>query len=422
MRFGLGEGLVRRLRLASEILGWQVVTKAVSVFAFAHAAKCLGPEKFGISGVVLSAAWPVMAVSSLLNEAFLSRRYRRANSHASRQRLITAAASGRLVLAIIASFVGLIAGFAFAPSDVWWFPLAMAAPLLFFVFLQPNWLLVGQDATNVVWRSAGIGSLAASVFLFTLRPDAGPAGIDIAALAVGAAVTSGMGWFGGLRSDGGFKLRFSAKHVRLAAFIAVKSRWLFLTYLFSNIYLYLDTFLLGVIGGAEDAGVYRPAANLATSFYQSAAFIPLLLYPKLLDWAQTPALLWKRQLQLGGVLLAMVAAGAGVAALFSELVFQMLYGPSYVAASGPFVLLITARGIAIASSVFTWGLISSDKDFAVGMMLLTTAVVTVLANLVLIPVCGIWGPAIAALAGDLTLLAIAAAASWNRFQKAVEQG
>lgn len=411
----LSPGFRARLGKLAEIGVWQVGTKIVSIFAFAHAARVLGPEKFGISGVVLSVLWQITTVSGLLNEVFLSRRYRRARSEASRHRLVAAATAGRFVLALAACIPVAGLGLLVAPGREWWVPILIAVPFTGFVFLQPNWILIGSDRANVIWRTAGIGSLVTSAALFSCRGSALPAGSDIFALALGAGVCLLLGWYFCFRG-GAIRFRLSRRSLRMASRIVVQSRWLFLIYLFGNIYLYSDAFLLGVFGSTEDAGLYRPASALAASIFQSAASLTLLLFPKLLDWARDPALLWKRQLQIGGIFLALGGVGMIPVFFLSETLFLWMYGEEYVAGAGPFVLILAARGLAIVGSIFTYGMISANRDRSTGAIFLVAAFVTVGLTVMLIPRIGIWAPAIAGFAGDAAILLLAVWGSWRRYR------
>jgi O-antigen/teichoic acid export membrane protein len=191
-------------------------------------------------------------------------------------------------------------------------------------------------------------------------------------------------------------------------------------YLCGNIYLYSDGALLGFLGSATDAGVYRPAANLAASFYQAACFLPLLLYPKLLDWAKTPNLLFKRQLQIAGVVLVMGSLGIAGVGMFSRELFQWMYGALFASASGPFVVLLVARGITVLNSIFSWGLIASDRDRVVGLTFLAGALVMGSVTVVLVRPLGIWAPAIGGLAADLTICVATLVICWqSRFPRRV---
>ncbi|MDD5199125.1 MAG: oligosaccharide flippase family protein [Terrimicrobiaceae bacterium] len=407
------QAMIAQGRKGLEILGWQGVSKLISIFAFAHAARVLGPERFGISGIVLSVAMQIVAFSSLLNETFLARRFRRARSAANRQALITAAGSGRLILAICMAIPAAGLGLLMAPSRQWWLAIFAALPLVAATFLQPSWILIGQDRSQLVWRTLGLGSLVTSALLFLLCSQQSPAGIDLLAVAAGSVVATFTAWRVACGKDS-FRFRLSFRHLNYAAIIVRRGGWLFVIYLAANVYLYLDTFLLGLMGSKVDAGLFRPATNLAASFHQSVSFIPLLLFPKLLDWAKDGGDLRRRQIQIALGLIAW-AAGVILVALFAaKPVFAMLYGPLYEAASGPFILLIAARSVGIVASVFTWGMIARDADRAVALIFVTGAVAALACNLILIPRIGLWGPAWAAIACDGLILVLSGWLSLRR--------
>lgn len=408
-RWQISASMVARLRRAGEIVLWQGVGKILSVAAFAVAARVLGPERFGISGIVLAVAMQITTFSSLVNETHLSRRYRRAGA-AGRRTLVHAAFVGRLVLAMALVMPSVGIGLLFAPDTSWWLAIGAAAAIAVGNFLPANWILVGQDRSHLVWRAVALGSLVTSTLLLLLPRWAPVAGIDVVALAAGTLTAAAISWrFAGVK-----RIVFRRRHFLYAVTLVRHGGWLFLIYLSGNAYLYLDVFFLGFFGTPAEAGLYRPASNLAASFHQSLSFIPLLLFPKMLDWAKAGDGLRERQLQLGGGLLVFAAAAIAGAYLFAAPVFRLLYGPGYEAASGPFVVLIGARSLGIVAAMFTWGLIARNQDRTVGLIFCLGAGICIGLNVVLVPSLGMWGSAWAALACDCTILTLSVYYSLKR--------
>jgi O-antigen/teichoic acid export membrane protein len=403
----IASGILRRIQQSGEIIFWQGATKIVSVLAFAHAARILGPEKFGISGMVLGLSVQVVAFSSLLNEAHLSRRFRQLTSDSGRQSLINAAFAGRLILALGLTFPAMLLGFWLAPDPSWWLPIAGGMMVALTGFLYAHWVFAGEDRLQMVWRTVGIGSLLTSILLMVLPSFFPLAGIDAIAVAAGGLLTAVLSWWLALGRRK-YRIRLNSRVVQHALVLVRRSGWLFLMYLAANTYLYLDIFLLGLIGSPEDAGIYRPAGNLAASFHQSVSFIPLLLFPKLLDWAKEPGALRQRQGQLFWGLLGWFVVTTFVAGVAAKPIFAALYGPAYRDASAPFILLIAARSLGIVASIFTWGLIARKQDRLVGLIFVAGAAVAMLGNFVLIPRFGIWGPAWSALLCDGLIFVLAA--------------
>ncbi len=244
---------------AGEIFAWQGVTKLVSIFAFAYAARVLGPEKFGISGIVLAIITQLAAASALLNQAYLSRRFRRMTSATSRQMMVVAATMGRLVLALVVGGGAVGAGIWLAPNSSWWLSIFCGLPLLVFVFAQPLWIFVARDESNLVWRATGIGSLVTSGILFSLRPGWAFTGFDVVAIVIGSIATCSVSWVL-VRRQMRIVWKCRWRHLVYAARMIPRGGWLVVVYVFGNVYVYQDTLMIGIFASEQEAGSFaRPA-------------------------------------------------------------------------------------------------------------------------------------------------------------------
>jgi O-antigen/teichoic acid export membrane protein len=184
-------------------------------------------------------------------------------------------------------------------------------------------------------------------------------------------------------------------------------RWLFLTAVVCYVYTSLDGSLLGYLHSLHELGLARPAGQLVSSLNQFFALVPLLLYPRLIQWNKVGAdFLWERQKKLGWILAlgsVPIALGAFVLAPF---VFPLLYGREFAASAYPFVILLTSKLVVLVNGIFGWGLWAKGEDIVLLKIMSVVAIVSLSLNLVLIPKWGLLGSTFVNLASESLILVL----------------
>ena len=201
--------------------------------------------------------------------------------------------------------------------------------------------------------------------------------------------------------------------VRRASPTPVEAAWLratapFLVMLFTTLELgAVDTLLLGALRGAEQAGPYRAASQIAAFAAFPMTAINLAAAPRLAACHEAGDLAGLQRIArhalLGGVTAACLIATAFW--LFGSLLLN-LYGPGFDVAYGPLALLTGAYAIYTLSGISGYLLIMSKHASVTAWLFVVGTTVSIVAQLVLIPVWGAMGAA-AATSLALCLLAVA---------------
>lgn len=171
------------------------------------------------------------------------------------------------------------------------------------------------------------------------------------------------------------------------------------------IYTQSEAPLLGYLGSLEEMGRYRSATNLIGVAQSFLSMIPILLYPRFIEWLKAgPQALWSRQIQLAALAVCLAAPVAALAFLLAPRVFLYIFGPPFAAAALPFSLLLTSKLVVVVNGIFGWGLWAMKKDKQMLLVMVLAAVFSMSANLFLIPRFGMFAAASVNLASELLIL------------------
>ena len=112
----------------------------------------------------------------------------------------------------------------------------------------------------------------------------------------------------------------------------------------------------------------------------------------------------RKQLLLSGIFLALgVPLCLGVF-LLSPLMFRLLYGPDYAGAAIPFAILFTSKVVVLLNGVYSYGLWAQSEDRKVFWVMLPTAIISFVSNLVLLPRYGMFGACSVNLLSEILVL------------------
>ncbi|MCZ0860810.1 flippase [Methanocorpusculum sp. MG] len=198
--------------------------------------------------------------------------------------------------------------------------------------------------------------------------------------------------------------RFTTRHLKS---LITYSLWIFLIGSGSLIFSYADTIFIGYFMENGDVGVYRVALQLTTAGTFITAAIAGTLTPKFSNWSakgdltQIPGILTRSITY--GLLLAVPTAAGGI--LLSERLLYFFYGADF-AVGGTACAILLLLQIVNVFMVFLGTTLSAidharQSFYASG----SAAVLNVVLNVLLIPVIGIEGAAVASLV-SITLNAV----------------
>ena len=411
------------LRQAGQMIATRGIGLAVAAAGSVWAARCLGPEKLGISGMILAVLAPVTLLVDLNQDVSLVRRYKTCETDDARAQLIreTFLFRGLLCLACMA-VIACVLAITGLPGADWRLGIMAAFPLLLVSVGQGAWVLQAQENMPARYRALMVQSvISAGCYFAFFRPGRTPTGSDIIVMAAAVGTEYSLGWWyarrplrSALSSQPGFSVwRWSelVRGLRTAGHAFWDGRWLAITGLLSYLYVYLQSPLIGLLLGNEALGQYRTAGTLLNAFQSFAAMIPALLYPRMIEWHRIgPAHLWAKQLKFASVALFFFIPCALAAFLLAPHIYRLLYGPVFLSAAYPFALLLVARMLSVINGIFGWGLWAQHRDRLMLWLTVGTAIISLALNFWLIPRLGLIGASgVCVICETLMLFATAAA-------------
>jgi len=124
------------------------------------------------------------------------------------------------------------------------------------------------------------------------------------------------------------------------------------------------------------------------------SMIPMLLYPRFLEWQKiSPDLLYRNQWKLFRFMSAGAVALTAAAFLLSPAVYPMIFGPEFARASIPFAMLVGSICIILLNNLFSYGLWSQGKDRSMLGISIVAAMTSLSLNFLVIPKFGMMGAA-----------------------------
>jgi len=399
-RAGLSMSVVARL---AQMIGWRVLALAFGAAGSIWAARCLGPEKLGISGMIVATITQLVILVDLNQNAHLIRLFKGTDSAREQKELVSAAFTFRSMLCIgVMLAAGLVCLIVPIPA-AWKLGLLAAFPLFLANCNQGIWVLQAQEDQPAQYRAGAVQAIiSAGAYLLLFRPGIAP-GWDVLVQAVAVGVSWFLMWRWAI--GGEFYRLWQPKRWRSALPFLKEGRWLMLTGVVVYIYTQSEAPLLGYLGSIEDMGRYRSATSLLGVAQSFLSMIPILLYPRFIEWLKDgPQNLWERQIQLAGAALCIAVPAVIIACLVSPRFFLAAFGAPFASAAYPFCLLFASKLVVVINGIFGWGLWAMKKDRQMLYLMVVTALFSISANLFVIPRLGMIAVASVNLASEILIL------------------
>lgn len=393
----------RHFRQITQILLYLGLSRVVTVFATAWASNCLGPHNCGISGMITATLAQLNLVIVLHMDALWIRRYKAAPTEQERQHLVTIGLTQRVLFSVAFALGGLLVAIILRLPREWWLGVGCAVPLLIFNAVQMQWVFVAREVPSVNYRTTAASSLlAAAAYWLFFRPGQA-AGSDIAVLAVAA----GVGAVIMLRQSVGsvWRLPVKVSHLHELWPLLIEGRWLIICGILIYIYAAFEVPLLGYLCTLSDVGVYTRAYNLANGINQALGLIPIVLYPRILDWQKAGVpYMWNRLKKVSAMGSLALVPVIGLVFLMSPLLFRFLYRPEFRGAAYPFAILFAARCIEMINVLIGQGLLAQAKERHIFRVIVPTSLISLCLNVAFIPTYGMWAAACINLVSQILFL------------------
>jgi len=201
-------------------------------------------------------------------------------------------------------------------------------------------------------------------------------------------------------------VRFRVSHLKhLSSF----SFWSFLTATGSMVFCYADTIFIGYFMSNADVGIYRTAFQLTSVATFTTLAFHTVLYPKISTWGVQQKIA-EIETSLGraftySLFLAIPACVGGW--ILGERLLYFLYGAPFTAGSSALFVLLLVQVVNVFMFLGTMSLNALNQPKDAFWITVIAAVTNIILDLVLIPVLGITGAAVATLIA-MTLNALGA--------------
>lgn len=381
--------------------GWlffdQVVRLAVGLLIGVLFARYLGPEEYGIFSfalafVTLFSAFATLGLDSVVVREII--KYPEAADEILGTSFLIKLIAGALTVVLTITVVTLM-----RPDDtlIRWLVLLISAGAVFQAFETINFWFQSQIRSKYVVLAKTVAFLVANggrlALIYAKAPLIAFAWISLAEFAMGAA-----GLLIVYRLKGTEFKKWRMSFPRAVGFL--KDSWpLALSSMLIMVYMRIDQIMIGEMIGDDAVGIYSAALRLSEAW----SFIPMVIassvFPSIVDAKKIDEKLYNDRMQQLYFLMCWISFSIAVPMmLFSDKVIRLLYGASYAGAA-------TILSIHIWSSVFVClGVASAqyllaENDTKIAFLRTAAgAAVNIVLNLVLIPVFGIKGAAVASLA------------------------
>jgi len=212
------------------------------------------------------------------------------------------------------------------------------------------------------------------------------------------------GFVGGLIAGGIINLRyFDLKLVRFRMFhlknLAGFSFWIFLIASGSLIYCYTDTILIGFFMNTADVGIYRTAFQLTSIAAFTALAFQTVLYPKISNWrAQGQVTEIENSLAKAFTYSLLIAIPTCIGGwILGDNLLYYLYGASFTEGTTALSFLLLVQVVNVFMLLGTTSLTALNQPKDAFLVIIIASITNILLDIILIPILGITGAAIATL-------------------------
>lgn len=182
-----------------------------------------------------------------------------------------------------------------------------------------------------------------------------------------------------------------------------------------QIYAGVSTLMVGYLESTHAVGIYAVAGKLPLALGTLASIWITVLFPYAARRLATDAQAFVED--LGRIITAAIVIGAAVSVgslLCAGTIMTALFGESFQAASGPFVLLAIAAALVLVQANFSNVLLAGGEERSFVVIMTIAAATVVLLNVILIPSFGTNGAAVATVLGEAFLTALTFVATRRR--------
>jgi O-antigen/teichoic acid export membrane protein len=390
------------LRQAFLLLLLNTISKAVGLVGSAYASRCLGPSNLGTSALVQAT---VQQISLVCDGGFTIVAVRKiAADKGSCPSITSNIVSLRLIVATVASLLWLVTCLTTTQREqefVW----LMGVPILIFSASNIGFAFQGLEKLPVQ-NAIGVGGtlLSAAAYLAFFKPGMF-LGADLIVIAAVNAVVIMASWYI-------YSKIFSSLPVTKINWITLlnlmKESWHYwlltvVVYFYSSFQIPLISYLLGV----REAGIYRSAFLMGSSVELLFNSVNSLLLPRFTVWREMGvSVLWKRQSRLLVIFVLISLPPITIIILASPWIYHTFLGQDFMEGVQVFQILVLGRLVVFWGQIYTFGLSATHQDLQFFIVSVSSAVCSVLLNVLLVPKYGLVAAASVSLTSEMLVGAL----------------
>lgn len=384
-----GELLKVGFRLAS----WRIATLTVSTLATIWAVRCLGPSPLGIAALVIAGIQQCVAFGSLIPNGYAIRKLKECDSEADQTALIRTTFVVRFWITFIIAAIVMILVATNSTSRAWLGVAAIGVPIAIALVCNLSWVLQAREQQVAQYRSEFAEALISLILIAVIFRPGVTASVYVSVKAFSACVS----FFIVLRA---VRLKVLSDLLAFPTINDVSNHIkrgfaIYSTGALVLVYGSLEVPLVGLLCSVEELGVYRSAHTLNNALRALLGLIPILLYPRFLEWKkQGNRVLWERQLRLAASFCAVGIPILMIVFYTSPQVFEVLFGVQFAGAALPFSFLVASRFVVLLNGIYAYGLWALGKDRQVFVAMSGAAVASLILNVYFIPILGMLAAAI----------------------------
>ena len=369
---------------------WHAISRVLGIAAAIWTARLLGPEKYGISGMVLAGVAQIGLLGSFVSDLHLVRDYKACQETAAKQKLIETVFSFRLILSLVAIVALVLAEVAGFVNPVWRLALWSGLIVCFFQINSPFWVMMAEESVNRYYKIYGMASVLAVVLTFTVISRESPAGMDVLISSLFSIIIFLFGWHYVCKGRIMPRLNIDAQ---LLLKMVKDGRYIAISILLSYVYSGLELPLVGYMLSVHDAGLYQVIMKCVNSLAPSVMVYVSVIYPRLIDWADkdSPQSLIKRQHGISLAALPLMAVATVLLFVVSPYVVPFLFGAQYAGIAYPLAIRVTSLFVIILGVAYGYGIWAQKNDKQMLVLQFWVCLISLVLNVVLIPRYGMWG-------------------------------
>ena len=371
----------------TKALFWQILTLFLNFITSVISTRILGPSNLGIVGMIVSFTQQILLLISITPNNYLVREL---NSYTDLEKsnFIDLVLMFRLIAAIFFAIITLSINLLFFYNTIWFLPIILGIPIIIISSLNAIWVLQSQEKQSAQYKVNFFVVGTNLIFiLLSYKLKLSPALYLIILL-----ISTTIGSYLSLRYSN-IKLELSSftrkKLIQLKNHFT-KSIYIYITDLLIYIYASSQLSLIGFMLTMHETGLYRAANSLVGSFHSVFIIIPILLYPRFIEWGKSGIeYLWVRQIKLLAYLSILCLILFVLAYIFSPIIFPLIFGIDFIDASFIFVILFSSKLLVILNGIFTYGLLAHSKDKNMLVYFFLTSSISLILNLFYLPLYGL---------------------------------